>query len=146
MTIYENDQNNIVVDADFSVSAEALAVKSSEPDGEIEETKYAEKEAEEAAGIYTHVLRKPAAYENLIVAEIVFDWESLTGRDSLNIENEMQALGKMLVSPGFSGEYIVRMAARASNPKVGRDFFETLPLGEWHKIRAAGRSFLLKAE
>lgn len=108
----------------------------------------AERLADENEGqhVYTHKLRKPFCYEGRQFEEITFDWGKLTGRDGLAIENEMQALNMSLIVPAFSGEYLIRMAARASVEKVPADVLTALPLQDYNRIRSAGRSFLLKTE
>ena len=97
------------------------------------------------ANVYTHKFNKPFEYEGRTFSEITFNWDSLTGKDSLAIENEMQSLGKPLLAPEFSGEYLLRMASRASVEKVGTDFFEALPLSDYNRIRSRARTFLLRA-
>lgn len=95
---------------------------------------------------YTHKFSTPFTYEGKTYEEITFDWGKLTGEDSLSIEAEMNALGKMIISPEFSGEYLIRMAALASSPKIGADVLQKLSLKDFNKIRSAARSFLLKSE
>ena len=70
----------------------------------------------------------------------------MTGEDSLSIENELQAQGKFVVAPTFSGEYLVRMASRACTVPVGQDLIRSLPISDYNRIRSAARSFLLKSE
>lgn len=112
---------------------------------DAEELAIAEKEAEDSADTFTYKFKKPLMYNGGVIEEITFDWDSLTGGDSLAIEDELQKVGKMAIVPEFSGEYLIRMAARASSPRVGADFFENMPMGAYNKIRSAARSFLLNA-
>lgn len=107
----------------------------------------AAKDAAESVGSsYTLVFRKPFEYNGKTFTELTFDWDGLTGRDALAIENEMQRLGKALVVPAFSGEYLIRMAAKACTEKIGADAFEGMAILEYNKVRNAARSFLLKTE
>jgi len=144
----EINKNNDIDTENITVTPETFAVKESMdiPEIDSEELAVAEKEASQSTDVYTHKFKKTATYNNLLIPEMSFDWASLTGQDSLNIEGELQAMGKMVISPAFSGEYMIRMAARASSPKVGSDFFANLSLFDYNKIRSAARSFLLVAE
>lgn len=123
-------------------NAVALVPSKADPD----ELAIAEKEAATSGYTYTHTFKTPVSYNGKTIDEIVFDWGKLTGNDGLAIENEMAAQGKMLIVPAFSGEYLVRLAARAGKPTVGADFFREIPLPEYNRIRSAARSFLLKSE
>lgn len=123
----------------ISVSAEDFAVN---PD----EFAQAEKKASQSKSVYTHSFRNPVTYQGAAYDELQFDWGKLTGGDALAIENEMQALGMAVIVPTFSGEYLIRMAARACTVKIGADIFKQMPIGDYNRIRSAARSFLLKSE
>lgn len=111
-----------------------------------EEFAAAQKAAEKSDYIYTHKFKKPFEYQGKTYNELTFDWGKLTGKDGLAIENELQQLGKPVIVPQFSGEYLVRLAARACTVPIGSDAFETMKLADYNKIRSAARSFLLKSE
>lgn len=111
-----------------------------------EEFAIAEQEAAESDFCYTHKFKRPFEYQGKTYTELTFDWDSLTGRDGLSIENEMQAIGKAVIVPTFSGEYLVRLAAKACIEPIGSDAFEFMRIGDYNKIRSAARSFLLKSE
>ena len=102
-----------------------------------------ETKEEDSLGTYIHVLNKPFTYEDKTYEELVFEWGKLTGRDSLSIENEVLRLGRPFVSPEFSAEYLVRMAAKACTLPLGIDLLEALPLVEFNRIKSKARSFLL---
>lgn len=106
----------------------------------------AEASATESEYSYTLAFRKPFVYQGKTYKELVFDWDRLTGKDGLAIEAEMQQLGKPVIVPTFSGEYLIRMAARACIEPLASDAFELMPLVEYNKVRSAARSFLLKSE
>lgn len=106
----------------------------------------AEQEAAESTSVVTVQLSHPVAYEDETYTELSFDFDKLTGEDSLSIENELQAQGKFVVAPTFSGEYLVRMAARACTTKIGQDLIRALPISDYNRIRSAARSFLLRSE
>ena len=63
------------------------------------------------------------------------------------LEQELQAIGRPAIVPAFSGEYLVRMAARAcTTANIGCDIFDNMKLSDYNKIRSAARSFLLMSE
>lgn len=124
----KNDSNekNVFVDAKEFAAAEEAAINSD--------------------FIYTHKFKKPFEYQGKKYSELTFEWDSLTGKDGLAIENEMQQIGKPVIVPTFSGEYLVRFAARACTEPIGADAFELMKIADYNKIRSAARSFLLKSE
>ena len=80
---------------------------------DADEFAVAEKEAVNSDYTYTHKFRKPFEYQGKTYNELTFEWGKLTGKDGLAIENELQQLGKAVIVPTFSGEYLIRIAARA---------------------------------
>lgn len=91
-------------------------------------------------------LKKPVTYNGKEYTELSFDFDALTGKDGLAIEDELNRLGKALIVPALSGEYLIRMAAKACTVKIGADIFDVLPLKDYNRIRSAARSFLLQSE
>ena len=106
----------------------------------------AQAEANESTDVYVHKFKKTFEFEDKVFDELTFKWSVLTGADSLAIENELQSLGKVIVTPEFSCEYLIRLAARACNEKIGSDLISALPLRDFNKIRSKARSFLMSAE
>lgn len=103
---------------------------------------------EEEAGtetleVFTIKLKKPVEYNGTSYEELHFNFNKLTGRDCLAIENELSMLGKNFVTPEISGEYLTRFAARALEEPVGADFIQSLPAAVYSRIRARARTFLL---
>ncbi len=102
---------------------------------------------------YTHLFKEPWEYEGKPYESLSFDWERLTGADSLSIENELRLQGITLVVPAFTGEYLVGMAARACVERkdesgkvvISTAALKSLPLADFQKITAEARNFLLKA-
>ena len=119
--------------------------KNTAPVVNADEFAVAEKEAQESKNTYTHTFATPFTYEGQTYHELVFDWGRLTGHDSLMIENELTALGKTVIAPEFSGEYLMRMAARACTSKIGWDTLAAMPLADFNRIRNRARSFLLRS-
>lgn len=102
----------------------------------------AENEAKISSGNYTHEFAKPFVYADKSYDKMEFDFEKLTGKDFLEIEAEMQAQGKPLIAPEFSGDFMLLMASRASG--VPSDVLQALPLSTFKRIHSKARSFLLK--
>lgn len=113
---------------------------------DMEAMAVAEDEARDAAYTYVHEFKKPFVYDGNTYEKLTFDWGTLTGRDGLAIENELQALGKPVIIPTLSGEYLLRMAVRACDKPIGADAFELMSLSDYNRIRSSARSFLLKSE
>ena len=84
------------------------------------------------------------------------DFDRLTGNDSLAIEDELQSMNKPVIVPTFSGQYLIRMAARACTTtlptpdgrtrRIGADVIQALPIGDYNRIRSKARTFLLASE
>lgn len=106
----------------------------------------AKKEAKTADSRLIITLKKPVTYNEKTYSTLEFDFEKLTGEDALNIEDELASIGKVTVAPVFSGEYLIRMAAKACSEPIGSDLFRKLPISDYNRIRSKARSFLLKSE
>lgn len=108
------------------------------------------------ASAYVHKLKKPFTFEGCIIEELSFDFDRLTGNDSLAIEDELQSMNKPVIVPTFSGQYLIRMAARACTTtlttpdgrtrRIGADVIQALPIGDYNRIRSKARTFLLASE
>jgi len=106
----------------------------------------AEAKNEPSNGSFTLVLKAPFSYEGKEFSELHFDYDKLTGKDSLAIERELQTLNRPVVVREISGEYQIRLACRASRESVSVDFLKALPLKDCNKILNSARSFLLASE
>lgn len=105
---------------------------------------------------YVHKIKKPFTFEGCTIEELSFDFDRLTGNDSLAIEDELQAMNKPVIVPTFSGQYLIRMAARACTTnlttpdgrtrRIGADVIQALPIGDYNRIRSKARTFLLASE
>ena len=82
----------------------------------------AEALAEEDAGIYTHILTTPLTYEGITYKKLTFNWNSLSGRDSVAIERDLLRRGITTVMAEFTPEYLTAMAARACTYRSEEDF------------------------
>ena len=100
-------------------------------------------EPTEESSVYTHKFSRPFDYEGRTITELSFDFDSLTGRDSLAVEAELRASGLPLVMKSFDGGYLVRMCARAcTDDKIGHDVFDVMPVKDYNKITSISRRFL----
>ncbi len=111
------------------------------------EFEVAQEEARKSTGLYVHKFKKPFEYMGKTYNELIFDWDSLTGRDSLDIEAEIETTtGRAVIVPAFAGEYLIRMAAKACTEPIGHDAIEFMSLVDYNKIKSQARSFLMAAE
>lgn len=103
----------------------------------------AAKVEKENLSLYTHIFATPYTFGETTYEKMEFNFGKLTGGDCLAIEAEMQALGKPLIAPEFSGEFLIRTAARAAG--VGSDVLMAMPMADYNRIRNRARSFLLRS-
>lgn len=96
---------------------------------------------ENPSTIFKHVLVKPFEYEGKQYTELSFDFDKLTGKDSLAVERELMAMGRTVVVRAFSPDYLVRMCARACTEKVGHDIFDIMSVKDYAKITNASKRF-----
>lgn len=111
-----------------------------------EELDKAKEEAKKAVDLFTLKLKKPLSYEGTDYNEISFDFDGLTGRDSLDVERELSMRGLQVAVPAFSGEYIIRIAAKACTSPLGSDAFEAMSLKDYNRLRSKVRNFLMASE
>ena len=105
-----------------------------------------ESEAKRSTGTYTHAFSKPFTYEGKTYDTLTFRFGDLTGKDFLAIEAECSALGISVVNPVFSGNFLLRMATRACEEKIGSDVLAAIPIFDFNRIRSRAQSFLLRSE
>ena len=98
-------------------------------------------------GAFNYQMKKPLHYNGKEYKELNFDFSTLTGRDSLDVENELMAQGKgAVVVAALNTEYIIRIAARACAEPIGSDAFLMMSLFDFNKIKDKTRNFLLRSE
>lgn len=128
-------------------------VVSGEPNTVIDDQEYeaAMEEARTSASAFTYEFKNPFTFEGETFKKLSFDFDALTGKDSLAIESELTALGRPVIVPELSGDYLIRMAMRActttrkNGMKLGVDAFAAMPIAAYIKIRSRARSFLMRA-
>ena len=101
-------------------------------------------------GTYTHRLKKPFTFDGKTVEEMHFDFDSLTGADTLAISAEMNQRFKNLVLPHLSWEFMTLMAVRACTDRdekgirlVNEKLLQALPMRDYNTIVGKVRDFLL---
>lgn len=101
-------------------------------------------------GTYTHRLKKPFTFDGKTVEEMHFDFDSLTGADTLAISAEMNRRFKNLVLPHLSWEFMTLMAVRACTDRdnkgirlVNEKLLQALPMRDYNTIVGKVRDFLL---
>ena len=101
-------------------------------------------------GTYTHRLKKPFTFDGKTVEEMHFDFDSLTGADTLAISAEMNRRFKNLVLPHLSWEFMTLMAVRACTDRVEKGIrlvneklLQALPMRDYNTIVGKVRDFLL---
>ena len=101
-------------------------------------------------GTYTHRLKKPFTFDGKTVEEMHFDFDSLTGADTLAISAEMNRRFKNLVLPHLSWEFMTLMAVRACTDRDGKGIrlvneklLQALPMRDYNTIVGKVLDFLL---
>ena len=101
-------------------------------------------------GTYTHRLKKPFTFDGKTVEEMHFDFDSLTGADTLAISAEMNRRFKKLVLPHLSWGFMTLMAVRACTDRDGKGIrlvneklLQALPMRDYNTIVGKVRDFLL---
>jgi len=94
-------------------------------------------------GLYVHTFRKPFKHEGKTFKTMNFYFEDLTGKDMINIENEMSANGAYALAPEISRIFQCLMASKAG--KIGDDVLQELPFKDFNKITNAARDFLIES-
>lgn len=104
-------------------------------------------------GSYTHKFKTPFSYEGETYEELTFQWDGLTGKDSLDIERELRTRGITVVVAEYTPEYLAAMAAKActyrdseGKRKVSAFTLQAMPLRDYRAICANARRFLQRAE
>lgn len=93
-------------------------------------------------GLYTHKFAKPITYEGKIYEELTFDFNSLTGGDAMDVEEELQASRHVVLMRTFDPKFLTRMCARACTEKVGYDIFRAMPSRDYSIITNRSKNFL----
>jgi hypothetical protein len=88
---------------------------------------------------YVHKIKKPFTFEGCTIEELSFDFDRLTGNDSLAIEDELQAMNKPVIATTLT-------TPDGRTRRIGADVIQALPIGDYNRIRSKARTFLLASE
>lgn len=110
------------------------------------ELELAKEDAKAAQDTFTHQFKRPFSYNGAEYKTLTFDFEGLTGNDTLQIERELARQGRTVIVPEFNGDFLAHMASRACVEEIGVDAFGLMSLRDFNTIRGAARRFLLNAE
>lgn len=116
---------------------------------EIKELEAQEAEATETPAEETsekvYKFKKPLDYNGRTYTEIAYDLDSLTGRDSMEVEEELVRLRKgVVIEGGLNTDYIIRIFCKACRKeKIGADAFMSMSLTDYNRIKTLTRNFLL---
>lgn len=111
-----------------------------------QEVSQAEQEAAQSAGVYVHTFQPPFSYGGRTYDRLTFRFDQLTGADSLAVEDELQLLGKAVILPAYSGQYLTRISARACQEGIDFMAFKAMPIKDYNQIRSRARAFFLASE
>lgn len=102
--------------------------------------------------VYTHYFRKPFTYMGKTYEKLTFDWDSLTGKDELDLQKELRLRGITVTADAFTEEYVEGVVFRACTERDengGRvlclDMLKAMKFNEKRKIFSKARRFLLRA-
>ena len=101
-----------------------------------------------ATAPYTIKLRRPIQYDGQEISVLHFDFESLTGQDSREVQRELNRKGISVLVQSVTEEFMRPMAARACTDEladgrnIGADIFDLMAVGDVNKILARLRRFL----
>lgn len=88
-------------------------------------------------------LSKPLQHKGQALTEIELKLEEMQGRDLIEIETQMNAEGKFLVTD-FSKAYQLKIAAKSA--RIPAEVLETLPARDFNKIVSAVQLFLVGSD
>ena len=99
------------------------------------------KMVEDTTDVYTHKFKVPVQYDGKTYESLTFDFSSLTGGDSLDVENELQSMGHAVVVRTLDGMYLSRMCAKACTENIGSDIFRVMPVKDYAIITNKSKRF-----
>lgn len=88
------------------------------------------------------LLSKPVIIDGKEFTHLEFDFDELTGIDSLDAETEIRAMGKTPTVLEADKAYLAAIAARAMKPKQVIDFILKLPIKDFTAVTAVTQAFL----
>lgn len=93
------------------------------------------------------ILRKPINVLGTEYKELHFDYNSLTGKDSIAVEEEIERIyHATVITPALNLEYLIRISVRACIEPISRDDIVNLNLSDFTHIRSMARNFMLRSD
>lgn len=93
------------------------------------------------------ILKRPVEYMGTKYKELHFDFDKLTGKDSLEVEDEIEKTTHLtVVAPALNLEYLIRISARACDEPISRDDILNMNLSDFNHIRNMARNFMLRSD
>lgn len=131
------DEDELIAAQD---EADKEAVESTEEKKDVPEKK-------QDSGKRIMILKKPINYMGTEYKELHFDFDKLTGKDSLEVEAEIEKTTNVIViTPSLNLEYLIRISARACSEPISRDDILNMNLSDFNHIRSMARNFMLRSE
>ena len=124
------------------IAEEELNAAQAEADKEASETK---KPVDNGKRIV--ILKKPIERLGTVYKELHFDFDKLTGKDSMAVEAEIEkTTGLTVVAPALNLDYLIRISAKACDEPIGWDDILNMNLSDFNHIRNIARNFMLRSD
>ena len=125
------------------IDEEELNAAQAEAEGENTDGKKADADS----GKRIVILKRPIEYMGTKYKELHFDYDKLTGKDSLEVEDEIEKTTNLtVVAPALNLEYLIRISARACEEPISRDDILNMNLSDFNHIRNMARNFMLRSD
>lgn len=141
-----NFENNEIKNNISAESEQENFTQETSTDGEKDIEQVESDAAKNSKTAFSLKLSKPLELRNGSVSILNFNFENLTGDDFIKIETEIaDTLGRMIISPEYSSDFLIRTAARACEQKVGIEDLKAISIKDFNILRRKCRSFFLSA-
>ena len=118
-------------------------LNAAQDDAEKEETEVKNQDS----GKRIVILRKPINVLGTEYKELHFDYNSLTGKDSIAVEDEIEKTSRVtVITPALNLEYLIRISVRACTEPISRDDIVNMNLSDFNHIRSMARNFMLRSD
>lgn len=95
-------------------------------------------------GVFERKLVKPLMIEGKSVDTLTFDFGSLSGEQCLEIENYLNSHGKKnLLNNAFNSDYLIALAERACDKKIGEKEFSEMSFADYSAIKSKAKIYML---
>ena len=99
------------------------------------------------SGIRIVILKKPINVMGTEYKELHFDYNSLTGKDSIAVEEEIEKTTHVtVITPALNLDYLIRISVRACTEPISRTDIINLNLSDFNHIRSMARNFMLRSD